>query len=192
MARYTVAGNAMKVTQQQSGFSYLAMLFLIAALSVVLTKTYERSDTIAKRDKEKELFFIGNQYRQAIMSYYNQSPGGFKELPKELDDLLSDNRFVGTKRHLRKRFMDPVTGEDFSVLLDESERIKGISSTSNAEILQLTLFDDENAKHPAQEKAVVGIYSDVKFEYVQVDEQEDAGDGDLQEGLLISEESNDF
>lgn len=179
---------------KSSGFSYLAMLLLIAVLSVALTKTYERTDTIAKREKEKELFFVGNQYKQAIMNYYNQSPGGFKELPKSIDDLLRDARFVETKRHLRRRFMDPITGEHFSVMLDENKRIKGVASTSSAEILQMALFGEGALTVPAASKPIARIYSDVKFEYIKEAQPANvnAGNGELQENPFNSEINNDL
>ncbi len=185
MERYIITGSSTNVLLRQYGFSYLAMLFLIAVLGVTLTTTYERSDTIAKRQKEKQLYFIGNQYKQALTSYYNASPGGFKELPKNIEGLLKDSRFVTTKRHLRKQYLDPMTGGDMQLILDEDERIAGVYSASNESILQTALFEESDPTNPATEKEPPRIYSEVKFEYESSDELEslEAGD-DLGEDAL--------
>jgi len=161
---------------KQVGFSYLAMLFIVAVLSVTLTQTYQRSDTLAKREKEKALFFIGNQYKQAIESYYNQSPGGIRELPKKIEDLVRDGRFVSTKRHLRKQYLDPITDGEFRLILDGDSRIKGVYSASTASILQVNLFDDINPTPPTAEKKVLQTYTDIKFEYMLEENNENQAD----------------
>jgi len=186
MARLTTAGKL--IWSQQRGFSYLAMLFIVAVLSVVLTQTYQRSDTIAKREKEKELYFVGQQYKQALTSYYNQSPNGLNQLPRKIEDLLSDSRFVVTKRHLRKQYLDPITGGELQLILDGDARIKGVYSRSNAAILQLALFEEDAQKIPAAGKALLRVYSDIKFEYEQQSNVEDSADAED----LGSEASNDI
>ena len=44
----------------------------------------------ARRDREAQLLWVGNQYRQAIASYYLKGPAGLLQFPPSLDDLLED------------------------------------------------------------------------------------------------------
>ena len=63
----------------------------------------------AQRENEKELLFVGEEYRRAIGSYYESSPAAAKQFPSSLDDLLLDQRFPNAKRHIRKLYADPIT-----------------------------------------------------------------------------------
>ena len=66
----------------------------------VLTGTV--SYTLQLREKERDLLFVGDQFRRAIGEYYEKAPGGVKVYPKKLEDLLRDNRYPGVQRWLRK------------------------------------------------------------------------------------------
>lgn len=158
MARPTILGSAGR--QQQRGFGYLAVLLIVLMLAVALGTAYERMDTVIKREKEQEWLFAGQQYRQAIASYYQKSPNGFKELPTSLDDLLLDRRFVTTTRHLRKRFADPMTGGDWALILDDNQKIKGVYSKSNAPVLQIAQLLNVDIDNLVQ----TATYTDIKFE----------------------------
>lgn len=65
----------------------------------------------AQREKERELLFVGHEFRDAIGSYYRHSPGITHAYPKSLDDLLEDKRFPVPQRHLRRIYADPMTGK---------------------------------------------------------------------------------
>ena len=43
----------------------------------------ELASNAAKREKELELLFVGDAYRQAIGQYYESSPAGHKHYPKK-------------------------------------------------------------------------------------------------------------
>ena len=93
----------------QRGFTYLGMLLIVALMGTGLVAFGELYSHAAQREKERELIFIGEQFRDAIASYYNKSPGA-KVYPKKLEDLLEDNRFPMPQRHLRRVYRDPMTG----------------------------------------------------------------------------------
>ncbi|HYR35273.1 MAG TPA: type II secretion system protein [Burkholderiales bacterium] len=93
----------------QRGFTYLGVLLIIAVMGAGLAAFGELYSHAAQREKERELLFIGNQFREAVGSYYNKSPGA-KVYPKKLEDLLEDKRFPMPQRHLRRVYMDPMTG----------------------------------------------------------------------------------
>src|SRR2546423_5080576 len=94
----------------QRGFTYLGMLVIVALLGFGLAAFGELYSHASQREKERELIFIGNQFRGAIASYYNKSPGA-KVYPKKLEDLLEDKRFPMPQHHLRRVYSDPMTGK---------------------------------------------------------------------------------
>ena len=69
-----------------------------------------RLRVIGKGNKERELLFVGEQFRQAIALYYWRTPGGAHQYPKSLEALLEDKRWPVTQRYLRKIYRDPITG----------------------------------------------------------------------------------
>lgn len=129
MASLTVTGSTVSKSGQ-SGFSLLALLFLIAGLGVAMAALGTMWHTASQREKEQELLFIGNQYRQAIESFWNRSPGD-RRLPRSLDELLIDPRFPNTVRHLRRIYPDPMTGKSEWGLVKEADGgISGVYSLS--------------------------------------------------------------
>ena len=94
----------------QRGFTYLGMLILVAIMGFGLAGFAELYSHAAQREKERELLFIGSQFRNAIESYYNKSPGA-KVYPQKLDDLVEDKRFPMPQHHLRRVYRDPMTGK---------------------------------------------------------------------------------
>jgi len=95
----------------ERGFTYLAMLIIVAIMGVFLTAVSQVWQQAAQREKETELLFVGNQFREAIGLYYQRTPGAVKTYPKRLEDLLLDQRYPAKQRYLRKIFRDPMTGE---------------------------------------------------------------------------------
>ncbi len=93
----------------EKGFVYIWALFSVALLGVVMAGIGEVWQTKAQREREQELLFVGEQFRKAIMSYYNNATGDLKQYPESLEDLLLDDRSSTSKRHLRKIFRDPMT-----------------------------------------------------------------------------------
>src|SRR5882762_9298819 len=57
------------VSHRSRGFTYLTVLFIVAILMGGLALVGEVWDTWAKREKEADLLFVGNQYRRAIQLY---------------------------------------------------------------------------------------------------------------------------
>lgn len=112
----------------QRGFTYLGMMFLIAFIGIGLAAAGTVWQTEVQREREKELLFIGEQYAMAIGSYYESTPGGLKQYPASLEDLLQDNRFPAIRRHLRKLYRDPVTGSEEWGLIKQQGRITGVYS----------------------------------------------------------------
>ena len=114
----------------------------------------------AQREREKELLFIGDEYRKAIGSYYENSLGTAKQFPTTLEDLIADKRFPNTKRHLRKVYADPMTlGKPWQLILQQGQII-GVYSASKQTPIKKVGFQP-----PYETFGEAAEYSDWKFIY---------------------------
>jgi len=97
--------------RRERGVTYLLVLFFVAASSAMLAATAVIWSHERQRQKEEELIWIGNQFREAIGLYYQRTPGAVKRYPEKLEDLLEDRRYLTVARHLRQIYRDPTTGK---------------------------------------------------------------------------------
>jgi type II secretory pathway pseudopilin PulG len=129
---------------KQRGFSYLIAMFLVAAVALVSTRALENTLTAERREKERDLLAVGQAYRNAIRSYYLDSPGTAKVYPPELQALLLDSRTSRMNRRLRKLYRDPITGGvEWGVIRTDDGRIKGVYSLSGLKPLKTDGFPSE-------------------------------------------------
>jgi hypothetical protein len=113
--------------------TYLAVLFFVAASGAMLAAAAVIWSHERQRQKEEELIWIGNQFRQAIALYYYRTPGTLKRYPEKLEDLLEDRRYLTTQRYLRKIYRDPVSGEaTWGIVAAPSGGVMGVYSLSGA------------------------------------------------------------
>lgn len=130
MARRTVTGSG-KTGKHEQGFTLLGLLFLVAGLGIAMAALGTMWHAAVQREKERELLFIGDQYRRAIESFWRLSPGGVKRLPRNFDELLSDPRFPTTVRHLRRFYRDPMTNSmEWGLIKETDGGISGMHSLS--------------------------------------------------------------
>ncbi len=128
----------------QRGFTYLGLLFAVALAGVALAATGMLWSTERQREREKELLFIGGQFREAIASYYERSPGLVKRYPAKLDELLKDGRFLTMQRHLRRIYIDPMTGtRNWGMVPAPEGGVMGIFSTATAAPIKRAGFASE-------------------------------------------------
>ncbi len=138
--------QALRRRVSQTGFTYIGALILVAAMGLALTLAAQVWRTGLQRDKEAQLLFVGNQFREAISRYYARSPGAARQFPSRLEDLLKDNRFPQTVRHLRRIYVDPVTGKpDWALVMAPGGGIRGVRSLSNAEPVKVAGFAERDA-----------------------------------------------
>jgi hypothetical protein len=90
--------------KQEGGFALLVVFLLAATVAFTLYQELPRAAFESARDKEQVLMDRGNQYKRAIAIYYAVN----KRFPAELKDLENTNQ----KRYLRRRYKDPMTGQD--------------------------------------------------------------------------------
>ncbi len=118
-------------TRHQKGFTYIALLIIVAVMGAGLASKGVAWQNSGQREKEANLLFIGEEFKEAIALYYLRSPGQAQEYPKSLEDLLSDTRFGGTQRYLRKIYRDPMTGKaEWGLIQTPAGRIMGVHSLS--------------------------------------------------------------
>ena len=123
----------MRAGRPSRGFTFVAMLLLLALLSLGLAAAGTVWSQVSQRERERELMRIGTVYARAIESYYNASPGSQKIYPERLDLLLLDTRYVGTVRHLRRVYPDPVNpSQAWGLVHDPAGHIMGVYSQSDA------------------------------------------------------------
>lgn len=152
---------AMTRSESERGFAYLWVLLLVAFMGISLTAIVQVDATLAQRDKERELLAIGRQFRQALGRYHAiKAQGGRQEYPQSLDDLLRDPRAPGTVRHLRRVFVDPMTGKPEWGLVRVAGRIVGVYSLSSGVPIKQDGFEAEDAGLRGKQ-----AYSDWAFTY---------------------------
>ncbi len=129
----------------QRGLALLAVLVAVSLLGLMAGIAGSSWQTVRQRAREADLLWKGGQVRKAIESYYTTSHGGgsAKFYPSSLDDLVNDKRSLVVKRHLRRLYPDPMTGEDW-VLVKEKGRIKGVHSSSSLTPFKQDGFSEEN------------------------------------------------
>lgn len=128
--------------RHQAGFSYLWVLLLVALMGVGLTVVAEMDSIVSQRDQEKALLVTGRQFQVAIGRYYEMvKVGGRNQYPARLEDLLQDPRYPGTVRHLRKIFIDPMTGKAEWGLVKVGGRIVGVHSLSEKTPIKQANFE---------------------------------------------------
>jgi type II secretory pathway pseudopilin PulG len=83
-----------------------ALLVTLSIMTIMMSVALPIYSTMAKRERETELVFRGQQYARAV-SLFQRKYGN--ALPPNVDVLI-DQKF------LRKKYKDPITGDDFEVV----------------------------------------------------------------------------
>lgn len=149
----------------EKGFTYVWMMFSVALVGIALAGAGQVWRIEARREKEKELMFVGEQFRRAIGSYYENSPGMPKRYPDSLDKLLADKRFPVVRRHLRKIFFDPMTGKnEWGMIRRPGVGLVGVHSLSVQVPLKRANFIERYAEFSDAKS-----YRDWKFVYLPGD-----------------------
>ena len=147
--------------RRPAGFTYLIALFAVAVAGAMLGAGSVVWHKEAERARERELLRIGGEFRRAVGSYYEGAPDGIKKYPQRLEDLLSDSRYLSVRRHLRRIYRDPLTGEaDWGLVLAPGGGVMGVHSRSDAPPIKVAGFDEADRDFASARR-----YSDWKFVY---------------------------
>ncbi|HEV7577984.1 MAG TPA: type II secretion system protein [Caldimonas sp.] len=124
-----------------AGVVLLAALLVMALLGIGLMTAVDVWTLSRQRERERELLFVGDQYRQAIRRYYLAAPsGGARALPTSFAVLLDDDRFPIPVHHLRRAYPDPITGSPEWGQVRAGDRIIGVYSLSDKPPIKQTGF----------------------------------------------------
>ena len=96
--------------QQKSGergYAMAALLVALAVMGVLASAAMPSWKQMAQREKEAELIFRGQQYARAIGLFQRRAGPGVN--PPSIDVLVQ-------QKFLRKKYKDPITGDDFDLI----------------------------------------------------------------------------
>ncbi|HUK26095.1 MAG TPA: hypothetical protein VLV49_16045 [Terriglobales bacterium] len=94
--------------KKQQGYILITLLLFVALLVIAGAAVAPSITFQIKRDREEELIHRGVQYTRAIRRYYKK----FGRYPTRIEDLQNTNNL----RFLRKKYKDPITGQDFKLV----------------------------------------------------------------------------
>jgi len=127
--------------RRHRGFTYIGMLVLVAIMGIALAGTAEVWHTVQQRAKERELLFIGHQFRLALDGYAKHTPKNASRAPRRLEELLQDPRTPSVQRFLRQIYVDPMTGAaEWGLVIGANGEIYGVHSLSKDEPLKKSNF----------------------------------------------------
>jgi type II secretory pathway pseudopilin PulG len=134
----------MDVRSKAAGFTYIGLLVAIVIIGAALAAVGQVWSTEAKREREAELLYRGNTIRKAIGAYVF-GPGGGGRYPRELQDMVQDQRSPQAIHYLRRAYEDPMTGQaDWTLIRGPDGGIMGVASSSKDTPLKVRGFDIAN------------------------------------------------
>jgi type II secretory pathway pseudopilin PulG len=105
LVRIRLAGQGAP-RENERGYAMAALLVAMSIMAVMMTVVMPVWNQAARREKEEELIFRGNQYARAIGLFQKKFANAY---PPNIE-VLVDQKF------LRKKFKDPITNDDFAPL----------------------------------------------------------------------------
>jgi type II secretory pathway pseudopilin PulG len=130
----------------QRGAIFLALLFAVAIVGGALSASASLWSGTQQRERETQLLWAGEQFRQALVAYAQAAGAGAQAFPRTLDDLLLDPRSAAPRRFLRRIYDDPMTrSTDWGVVRNERGLIVGVHSRSEARPMRRANFAPEHA-----------------------------------------------
>lgn len=152
-------GKAHRSDSTQDGYTLVAVLLVLLLISLAMSAAGPLWSQSLQRERERELLRVGRLYVEALERYRDRSPGSLKQFPEKPEQLLSDTRFVGTMRHLRKLYGDPLQpGQPLVYLRDSGGFIVGVRSSSSLEPFSRSSIRQEGVTLPPASR-----YSDWTF-----------------------------
>lgn len=124
------------------------LLVAIALIGITASSSLSLGAAMARRDAERQLLVVGQEFQQALRSYAGLPPGATLPTaargPRSLEELLKDPRTPGTRRHLRQIYADPLTGRnEWGLVKDREGYILGIHSMADGKPMQRHGFESQ-------------------------------------------------
>jgi type II secretory pathway pseudopilin PulG len=163
--------------RSSSGFTYIAALVMVVIMGILLSQAAQVWSTRMQRERETELLFRGTQVRDAMRRWYNLKPPAVPGSPApaapvvppvvrgnlpDLKALVVDPSMAGKTHFMRpSNLIDPMTGKEWGLVKDASQKIIGVASTSEAAPLKQGNFPFDLEPNDFEGKKK---YSDWKFD----------------------------
>lgn len=109
------AAHGRPLIRGNRGYAMVALLVGMIVMAVLMSALLPVWTTMARREKEAELVFRGNQYARAIALFQRK----FANAAPPTIDVLVEQRF------LRKKYKDPITNDDFQPLYANQAMMPG-------------------------------------------------------------------
>ena len=124
--RYMKSGRA---RSKESGYVLLAVMLTLTLMLIALSVEAPRIAQQIKRDKEEEMIHRGKDYATAVKRFVHKNGGRY---PASIEQLENTNHI----RFLRKKYVDPMTGEsDWKMVHVGEAEIKIPAPTGTASTL---------------------------------------------------------
>jgi len=107
----TPKGGLVRHSNIESGYAMAGLLVSVFVISLMMAIALPVWHHAAKREREAELIFRGEQYARAVALWQRQRPGS---APPDLDTLVE-------QRYLRKKYRDPMVEDGEFRLVLQSE-----------------------------------------------------------------------
>jgi type II secretory pathway pseudopilin PulG len=156
-----IGNESLQGWDSDQGFTFIGLMILVAISGIALGGVGIVWHQDMQREREKELLFVGEEYRKAIGSYFENTPGQVKQYPKKLEELLLDDRVPYIKRHIRKLYTEPFLPNASWGLELQQGQIIGVYSKSELEPIKKVGFLPQFAAFGDAKK-----YSEWKFIYM--------------------------
>jgi type II secretory pathway pseudopilin PulG len=111
----------------EGGYILLMMALFVALLAIAAAALAPSIALQVRRDREEEMIHRGVQYARAIRHYVKK----FGRYPARIEELENTNNL----RFLRKRYKDPISGEDFKLLHVGEVQMAGATGIAGAATL---------------------------------------------------------
>jgi type II secretory pathway pseudopilin PulG len=147
----------LRAGRSSAGFTYIGLLLAVVLMGVALSAVGTVWHTMAQREREKELLFVGHEFQAAIGAYYQAG----RQFPQDLNDLVEDKRWPEPRHFLRRLYADPMTRQhDWIEIRTDSLGITGVASSSSGVPLKKSGFLRKDEAFADAE-----TYQDWKFVY---------------------------
>jgi type II secretory pathway pseudopilin PulG len=149
-----------KLMQRKSaaGFTYIGLLIGVALFGLALSMLGTVWRTTGQREREKQLLFVGHEFKAAIAAYY---AAGGRQFPQELGELIEDKRWPEPRHFLRRLYADPMTSKADWLLIRDESGITGVASSSDATPIKKSGFQPDEEEFTDAE-----TYQDWKFVFI--------------------------
>lgn len=137
------------------GFAYMWTLLVIAFMGVATLIASHAYEISVRRDQERELLFVGHEFRNAIGRYYEF---GQHDYPATLEDMLQDKRVPNIQRYLRRIYRDPLTGKLDWELVRLNGKIVGVRSQSKRQPIKQGNFEPEDSAFVGKSKYAEWVF----------------------------------